>query len=91
MQYGKNNTYVLTTLDEKKKIKIGNKTYYRSKTVPYARYVYGLENIPPRYIIWHKDGDPVNNDLDNLECISRSEAMKRMIDSGILTPFTPKK
>ncbi len=89
VQYNKKFTYVLTTLDEKKKIKIGNKTYYRSKVMPYARYVYGLENIPPGYIIWHKDGDPVNNDLDNLECISRSEAMKRMISSGIITVFTP--
>jgi DNA-directed RNA polymerase subunit RPC12/RpoP len=91
VQYNKNYTYVLTTLDEKKKIKMGNKTYFRSKTVPYARFVYGLENIPPGYIIWHKDGDPVNNDLDNLECISRSEAMKRLISSGILKIFTPVK
>ncbi len=84
VQYNKNYTCVITTLDEKKKIKIGNKTYFRNKVVPYARYVYGMEKIPPGYIIWHKDGDPANNDLDNLECISRSEAMKRMISSGIL-------
>jgi len=47
VQYNKKFTYVLTTLDEKKKIKIGNKTYYRSKVMPYARYVYGLRTFHP--------------------------------------------
>jgi DNA-directed RNA polymerase subunit RPC12/RpoP len=89
VRINKNYTCVVTTLDEKKKIKIGNKTHYKTKVVSYGRYVYGLEKIPPGYIIWHKDGDPVNNNLDNLECISRSEAMKRLNSSGILKTSTP--
>jgi len=37
------------------------------------RYVWEKFNghIPPRHLILHKDGDPSNNNIDNLECISR--------------------
>ena len=32
--------------------------------------------VPSRYEIHHKDGDPFNNDIDNLECISRKDHRK---------------
>ena len=33
--------------------------------------------IPKGYIIWHIDGNKHNDDIENLEAISRSECMKR--------------
>lgn len=33
--------------------------------------------IPSGYVIVHKDGDKHNDDLSNLECISRAENLKR--------------
>jgi hypothetical protein len=29
-------------------------------------------------VIWHKDGDSLNNDISNLECITRAEAFDRV-------------
>jgi DNA-directed RNA polymerase subunit RPC12/RpoP len=68
---------VKTTFEEKKTIrKKGKIKEYRKKT-SYARYVYGLDRIPEGWVIWHIDGDPLNNNLENLECISRSELLRR--------------
>jgi hypothetical protein len=33
--------------------------------------------IPKGHIIWHIDGDKHNDNISNLECISRAECMKR--------------
>ena len=33
--------------------------------------------IPHGEVIWHVDGDKDNDDIENLECISRAEMMKR--------------
>jgi hypothetical protein len=33
--------------------------------------------IPPGHVIHHKDGNRANNDISNLECITRSEHSKR--------------
>lgn len=75
---GKNNTkYVLTYLKKFRPVKVREKFYMRKISTGYARYIYGIERIPDGYIIWHKDGDPLNNKIENLECISRSDAIKR--------------
>ena len=50
---------------------------YRKMT-SYARYVYGLDRIPGGWVIWHIDGDPLNNNIENLECISRIELLRRV-------------
>lgn len=44
-----------------------------------SQYVWIKNNrsIPKGYVIYHKDHDPLNNSIENLECISRSELMKR--------------
>lgn len=34
------------------------------------------QKVPKGYEIHHKDGNPLNNDFDNLECLSRSEHRK---------------
>lgn len=43
------------------------------------RYVWEQANgpLPPGFIIWHKDGNRYNDNLENLEAITRSEAKKR--------------
>lgn len=69
--------YVYTRTDVKVPIVIRGKETVRSKVTGYARYVYGLDNIPKGYVIYHKDGNPFNNDIGNLECISRAELLRR--------------
>jgi hypothetical protein len=72
-------SYVVTTLEEKRPVKKDGKIVGEKKRVTgYARYLYGLDRIPDGWIIWHVDGDPLNNDIDNLECMSREEEMRRM-------------
>ena len=46
---------------------------------PLSRKLYEDEygKIPDGYIIYHIDGDKLNNDIDNLEAISRAELIKR--------------
>ncbi|MEK6828830.1 MAG: sigma-70 family RNA polymerase sigma factor [Nanoarchaeota archaeon] len=43
------------------------------------RYVWEQVNgpIPANYVIYHKDGRSLNDDFDNLECITFSEALSR--------------
>lgn len=55
------------------------KVYHAVRRIPYARYVLkqaGIE-VPKGQVVWHIDGDYTNNDIGNLEIISRGEAMKR--------------
>ena len=35
------------------------------------------KKVPIGYVIYHKDGNMYNDNLSNLECISRAELMKR--------------
>jgi hypothetical protein len=69
---------VETTLEEKTTVRQKDKIIERNKRTSYARYVYGLDRIPEGWVIWHIDGDPLNNKIENLECISRDELMIRM-------------
>mgnify|MGYP006355478717 CR=1 FL=1 len=50
-----------------------NKRIQRSKYV--WQQVYG--EVPKGYVMYHKDGDKFNDELENLECIPRSELIKR--------------
>ena len=68
---------VQTTLEEKTTIQEKGKIIERRKKTSYARYVYGLDRIPEGWVIWHIDGDPLNNKIENLECISRAELLRR--------------
>ena len=69
---------VQTTLEEKKTIRVKGKIEERRKMTSYARYVYDLDRIAEGWVIWHIDGDPLNNNIENLECISRTELLRRM-------------
>jgi hypothetical protein len=40
-----------------------------------------LDRIPEELVIWHIDGNPMNNNIENLECISRSELMRRIFQN----------
>ena len=56
------------------------KVYMHHKRVSYARWLMekslGRE-LDKNEIIYHKDGDMTNNDLHNLEVITRAELIKR--------------
>lgn len=55
------------------------KKYYHRKRMSYAKYLAiksGLE-VPKGYVVYHKDGDSTNNDISNLEVISRAELIFR--------------
>lgn len=44
-----------------------------------ARYVWTQagNTVPKGYVMYHKDGNGLNDELSNLECISRSELLRR--------------
>jgi hypothetical protein len=49
------------------------------KRISYPKYVLeqnGIE-VPKGCVVYHKDGDIYNNDLDNLEIITRAELLMR--------------
>jgi len=50
-----------------------------NKRVRRPRLIYEKEHgkIPKGFVIWHIDGDKKNDDISNLEAISRAEMMKR--------------
>lgn len=50
-----------------------------NKRVRRPRQIYEEHHgkIPKGYVIWHIDGDKKNDDISNLEAISRAEMMKR--------------
>lgn len=63
-----------------------NKVYQNVRRIPYARYVLkkaGIE-VPKGYIVYHIDGNMYNNEIGNLEVISRGELMKRNHSASIL-------
>lgn len=78
--YGKR--YGCVCLSEERKLVYNSrrdKWYNSRKKIPYARHVLnqaGIE-IPKSCVIYHKDGDYKNNNLENLEVITRGELMKR--------------
>ena len=68
------------------KSKHNNKIYQHVRRIPYARYVLkqaGIE-VPKGHIVYHIDGNMYNNDIGNLEVISRGELMKRNHISSLL-------
>lgn len=55
------------------------KIYYHRKRISYCRNLLksmGI-NVPNGYVVYHIDGNTSNNDISNLEVISRSELVKR--------------
>ena len=44
-----------------------------------GRYIWSMfmGDIPEKHVIFHLDGDSTNNDIHNLECISRKELLQR--------------
>ena len=56
-----------------------DKIYMCRKRIPYARYILQQNGVqvPKGYIVYHKDGDVYNNNINNLEVITRSELLKR--------------
>lgn len=56
-----------------------NRSYMCRKKIPYSHWVLkkaGVE-IPAGYVVYHVDGDKFNDDITNLEVISRAELIKR--------------
>lgn len=76
---GKDGLYC--TVSERKPTKDSrkDKVYMHRKRIPYARYVLEQNgiNVPKGNVVFHKDGDIYNNELENLEVITRAELIKR--------------
>ena len=71
---------LVTTTDETRPTKSYNgKIYNNHKSMSYPKWLLKKKGIdvPEGSVVWHKDGDYTNNDLDNLEVISRAEALRR--------------
>ena len=71
-------SYVSVRIEDKMITRKKGKIKEIRKFTIYARYVYGLDRIPEGWVIWHIDGNSLNNNIENLECISRDELLKRM-------------
>jgi hypothetical protein len=69
-------------LSSEKKVIIdarSGKPYKCRKRMSYAKYVLeqrGIE-VPKGCVVYHKDGDMMNNEIENLEVITRAELFKR--------------
>jgi len=73
---GKRLEVYATTPDQEVKVSRGRKYVSRKRTT-YARWVMGYKDIPAGHIVYHKDGNVLNNHPDNLEIITRAELLKR--------------
>ena len=76
---GKDGLYC--TVSERKPTKDSrrDKVYMHRKRISYPKYVLeqnGIE-VPKGCVVYHKDGDIYNNDLENLEVITRAELLMR--------------
>lgn len=69
--------------EEKKLVKKKNgKAYYNQQVVSYSRWLIEKQlgrKLETNEVIYHIDGDKYNNELSNLEIISRKELLKRNI------------
>lgn len=74
--------HLVTASDETKPTKSYNgKIYNNHRRISYPRWLMKQQGIdvPAGSVVWHKDGDYRNNELDNLEVITRAEAIKRTL------------
>jgi len=76
---GKRIEVYATTPDQETRVSRGRKYVSRKRTT-YARWVMGYKDIPAGHIVYHKDGNVLNNHPYNLEIISRAELLKRNRD-----------
>lgn len=88
---GDRHSGVVCTVEERTPAKDSRtgKYYMHHKRIPYARYVLnqaGIE-VPRGCVVYHKDGDYENNELENLEVITRSELMKRNHEGYLTNNF----
>ena len=79
--YSDKHSGVVCAVEERVRVKDARtgKVYMHHRRTSYARYVLnqaGIE-IPTNCVVYHKDGDFENNELSNLEVISRSELIRR--------------
>jgi hypothetical protein len=65
-------------------VRVGNKTYDYGKlkvgkyeALARLRYRQAFGEFDKKLIVFHKDGDLLNNEIDNLELITRKELLKR--------------
>ena len=47
-----------------------------------------IQNLENKSDINHKDGNPLNNEISNLEWCSKKENMKHAIDTGLFNQYT---
>jgi len=67
--------------------KNGKRTRCQVHRLVAQAYIPNPENKPQ---INHKDGNPLNNNIDNLEWVTQSENMRHAQESGMLNQFTEK-
>ena len=76
--------HMVTASEETRPTKsVNGKVYNNHKRVSYPRWLLKQNGIdvPADCVVWHKDGDYTNNDLSNLEVITRREACLRTLEN----------
>lgn len=76
-KHSRDGLQVICTIPEKKKAKSRGRKYTTRKRTSFARVVVGIEHIPGGCVVYHRDGNALNNSKRNLEVITRAELMRR--------------
>lgn len=79
MHFGRDGLYMSLENEFVERLNKNGKTYNHHKRISLGSWVLkqnGID-IPKGYVAYHKDGDLYNNDISNLEVISRAELLKR--------------
>ena len=81
LKYKRDGFQVMTTIDKKHIATSRGKKYLTKIRTSYARFVVGIDDIAKGHVVYHQDGDSLNNNISNLVVMSRAELIK--INRGI--------
>lgn len=62
------------------RVKVGNKLWLKHRFIASVLIGRPLENSE---VVNHKDGNPMNNNLDNLEVVSQKENVQHAVNQGL--------
>lgn len=73
VKHSRDGEQVIVTVNKKKTAVSRNRVYETRKRISYAQYIM---KTPKGMVTYHIDGDPLNNDKNNLRVITRAELLK---------------
>jgi len=80
VESNRDGTQVVVCTDEQAPRTSRGRTYISRKRTSYARY---LIKPPKELVVYHNDGNPLNNAKENLEVITRAELLRRNLQKRL--------